>query len=87
MKYEQDDAHLLLFSVDEPDRRRGLGTQLLQWLETVARAAGITSIRLEVRKSNAGAIAFYKKHGYLQQEEVLGMYFGSEDGIRFLKHL
>jgi [ribosomal protein S18]-alanine N-acetyltransferase len=87
MEYEHDSAHLLLFAVDAPDRNRGLGSQLLHWLEEVATTAGIRKVHLEARTSNTAAISFYKKHGYVESSEVLGMYFGFEDGKRFVKQL
>lgn len=87
MEYEQESAHLLLFAVDEPDRRQGLGTRLLIWLERVAIAAGITLLRVEARRNNAAAIAFYIGNGFAEQKEVLGMYFGCEDGVRLTKRL
>jgi ribosomal-protein-alanine N-acetyltransferase len=87
MEYEDDAAHLLLFAVDAPDRRSGLGSQLLAWLEKVALTAGITRIRVEARADNVAALAFYRKHGYVQETEVLGMYHGAEDGVRLGKSL
>ena len=87
MEYEDDSAHLLLFAVDAPDRRKGLGSKLLAWLEEVASAAGITKVRVEARADNAAALAFYGKHGYIQQTEVLGMYHGAEDGVRLSKQI
>lgn len=87
MAYEDDAAHLLLFAVDAPDRRRGLGSRLLDWLEQVARTAGISRFRVEVRADNAGALAFYRKHGYVEREQVPGMYFGAEDGVALSKRL
>jgi [ribosomal protein S18]-alanine N-acetyltransferase len=87
MEYEDEVAHLVLFAVDAPDRRKGLGSELLAWLERVAVAAGISRVRVEARADNVAAIAFYRKHGYIQQAEVLGMYHGAEDGVRLAKQL
>jgi len=87
MEYGEDEAHLLLFAVDEPDRRRGLGSQLLIWLEKVAIVAGMAAIRVEARADNVPALAFYRKHGYLGDTPVLGMYYGAEDGVRLRKVL
>jgi len=87
MEYESDEAHLVLLAVDEPDRRKGLGGQLLGWLEDVAVAAGIARIRLEARAENTAALAFYRKHGYAEDQEVPGMYHGAFDGVRLAKVL
>ena len=87
MLYEDEAAHLVLFAVDAPDRRRGLGSQLLCWLEAVAFAAGINQFRVEARADNTPALAFYRKHGYTEQVEVLGMYYGALDGVCLAKRL
>jgi ribosomal-protein-alanine N-acetyltransferase len=87
MEYEYESAHLVLFAVDAPHRRKGLGSQLLCWLEAVAAAAGIARIHVESRADNAVALAFYGKHGYIEQEKVPGMYHGAEDGLRLAKRL
>ena len=55
------------------------------WLEKVALSAGITQFLVEARADNTAAIAFYRKHGYEVPSEVLGMYYGSEDGVRLAK--
>ena len=87
MQYEDETAHLVLFAVDAPDRRRGLGSQLLAWLEEVAIVAGISQFRVEARANNTAALAFYGRHGYTEKCEVLGMYCGVEDGVRLVKNL
>ena len=87
MEYDEDEAHLLLFAVDAPDRRKGLGSALLAWLEKVALESGLLRIRVEARADNVAALAFYRKHGYVQHEEALGMYYGVEDGVRLVKRL
>ena len=90
MQYEAHAAHLELFAVHRSRRRTGLGSALLAWLEQVARVAGISTIRVEARKENSIARAFYRKHGYLEIADVVGMYHGLydvEDGVRFEKIL
>jgi ribosomal-protein-alanine N-acetyltransferase len=87
MKYHDEAAHLLLFAVAPTHRRRGLGTQLLHWLEKVALAAGLQRIGLEARADNAEALAFYRRHGYVERALVPGMYLGVGDGVRLDKPL
>jgi ribosomal protein S18 acetylase RimI-like enzyme len=82
MKYGEDTAHLLLMAVHPEHRRNGVATALLQWLETVARTAGIARVRLEARSDNAAARAFYARHGYREVQLVRGMYCGMMDGIQ-----
>ncbi len=87
MKYGDEEAHLLLLAVDARRRRRGVGTALMSWLEATARTAGLGVIRLETRRSNLAAQAFYGRLGYRQIARVPGWYRGIEDGIRFAKDL
>jgi [ribosomal protein S18]-alanine N-acetyltransferase len=87
MKYGDDAAHLLLFAVRANARRRGVGSALLAWLERVALAAGVTRLQLEARERNAGALAFYRRHGWHVTASIAGMYLGLEDGVRLEKSI
>jgi len=81
MKYADDAAHLLLLAVHPVHRRAGTGSALLQWLELVARNAGIRIVRLETRDDNPAARAFYRRHGYRELSVVAGMYSGIKAGV------
>ena len=49
----------------DPDfHRRGLGQQLLNWIETEASGHGFKRIILQVNKQNAKAIAAYRRRGF-----------------------
>jgi ribosomal-protein-alanine N-acetyltransferase len=85
MKYGDERAHLMLFAVHAAHRRAGVGSALLAWLETVARAAGISTITAEARLDNANGIAFYRRLGYLQIGTVPKMYNGALDGVKLQK--
>ena len=87
MSYRDDEAHLLLFAVGTSQRRRGIGTALLSWLEATALTAGVGVISLEARATNREARAFYRHHGYREVSRVRGMYRGIEDGLRIAKDL
>lgn len=87
MAYRDDVAHLLLFSVQPDQRRRGLGRELLQWLEAVASTAGISRITLECRRENAPARNFYAVQGYHELAINKGYYRGVEDAVRLEKWL
>jgi ribosomal-protein-alanine acetyltransferase len=50
--------------VDEKYRRQGIGSALIWACKEWAIAAGALSIRLEVRASNAAALALYQRHGF-----------------------
>lgn len=87
MGYLDDDAHLLLFAVHEAHRRQGLGSQVLAWLEDVARAAGAKRIRVEARRDNEAARNFYNEHGYHELAIRHAMYSGVMDGVTLEKWL
>ena len=87
MKYRDDDAHLLLLAVQPAQQRRGIGTALVAWLETVAVTAGAQRICLEARVTNAAARAFYARLGYIEAQVVPGYYQGREASVRMSKEL
>ena len=71
------ECHILNLCVDPALRRRGIGRALLVALLGRARRAGMEQAFLEVRPSNAGAIALYRslafepvglRRGYYQAE-------------------
>jgi len=87
MLYRDDAAHLSLFCVKAANRRQGVGSAILRWLEDVARTAGARRIGLECRRDNAAARNFYGEHGYHEQGIARGYYRGKEDAVRLEKWL
>jgi [ribosomal protein S18]-alanine N-acetyltransferase len=87
MQYGDHKAHLSLLGVDRARRKRGLGTQLIRWLEKCADTAGIPRIQVEARADNAGGIAFYERLGYSAVGRVTGYYQGVLDAVRLEKRL
>lgn len=87
MFYAEEDAHLLLLAVRGARRRSGIGSAVLLWLETAARAAGARRIRVEARKDNAAARSFYNEQGYHERVIKTAMYSGMADGICLEKWL
>lgn len=85
MKYTEDEAHLLLLAVRPAQRRQGLGSALLAWLETTVRVAGIASVTLEARADNRIARDFYAARGYGMIGRRDGYYEGVEDAVRLRK--
>lgn len=87
MRYGDDDAHIPLFAVRVTQRRSGLGSALLAWLEATAGVAGIRSIRLEARAGNHAAKSFYARRGFVESGSSPGYYEGVEDAVRMIKTL
>lgn len=74
MSVAADEAQLLNISVAPTQQRHGIGSGLLAHLRAVAATAGGRRLFLEVRRSNAGAQAFYQHHGFFQIGERRGYY-------------
>ena len=87
MSYPDDDAHLLLFAVRRNQRRRGVGSAILRWLEEAADTAGAKRIRVECRRDNSAARNFYCEHGYQELSITTKFYRGLKDGIHLVKWL
>jgi ribosomal-protein-alanine N-acetyltransferase len=69
-----DEAEILNLAVAPATRRRGEGSSLLNAAFESFRACGVSRVFLEVRESNAAAIAFYSKHGFSQTGKREGYY-------------
>lgn len=85
-----DEMQLLVIAVAPERQRAGIGRRLLDRLCADARAAGIARMLLEVRPSNAGAIAFYHRAGFAGIGRRRGYYpasTGREDAIVMAKDL
>lgn len=87
MKYEEEEAHLLLLAVQPGERRRGIGSALLHWLEATVGVAGIGVMRLETRARNLDARLFYRRHGFEETGVQEGYYQGLEDALVMTRNL
>jgi ribosomal-protein-alanine N-acetyltransferase len=59
-----DEVHLLAIATHPDHRRRGIAARLLDHLLAVARGHAARIVTLEVRKTNAPAIALYERRGF-----------------------
>lgn len=59
-----DEAEILNLAVTPENRRKGEGGSLLKAAIEAFRTRAVSRVFLEVRESNAVAIAFYRKHGF-----------------------
>jgi len=85
-----DEAHLLNISVLGKRQRMGFGTRLLECAMSAARRAGASSVLLEVRPSNASALALYRRSGFRQIGLRRGYYpaaEGREDALVLRREL
>jgi ribosomal-protein-alanine N-acetyltransferase len=87
MQYRDETAHLALFAVSPGHRNRGLGSQLISWLEKPALVAGIERVRVEARADNQQAIRFYRRLGFVPRKTVSGYYGGIVDAVQLEKQL
>jgi ribosomal-protein-alanine N-acetyltransferase len=60
----QDECHIMTFAVAEGWRGQGIASMLMLEMLKTARGAGATCYTLEVRASNAAALALYEKFGF-----------------------
>lgn len=59
-----DEGHITNIAVHPDFRGSGIGSLLLEKLMEIAKSDGISSMTLEVRKSNLVAQALYNKYGF-----------------------
>jgi ribosomal protein S18 acetylase RimI-like enzyme len=68
--YEGHRGWVNYLAVSPALRRKGLGKALMQEVEQRLLARGCPKINMQVRSSNADAIAFYRRLGYAPDEAV-----------------
>jgi ribosomal-protein-alanine N-acetyltransferase len=79
-----DEAELLTIGVATPQQRKGRGRMMLSEMQDVARAKHLQRVFLEVRSTNAAAIALYCSAGFSEIGVRRGYYRnadGSEDAV------
>jgi ribosomal protein S18 acetylase RimI-like enzyme len=67
-------AHIITLDVAEKERRKGIGSALIEKLEYNLGARGVRSVLLETAQNNDAAVAFWQRHGY-RIEAVLKRYY------------
>jgi [ribosomal protein S18]-alanine N-acetyltransferase len=80
-------AHIITLDVDVTHRRCGIGTALLEKLESDLAARGVRSILLETASDNEAAVAFWKRHGYRIEATLKRYYLGRIDAYEMRKIL
>ncbi len=86
MMFVLDEGYISNVAVDSSLRRRGIGDALIAEMNSRAQKRGLAFVTLEVRESNAPAIALYAKHGYVPVGERKNYYdFPRENAILMTK--
>ncbi len=79
-----DEAEILNLAVPVAERRKGQASALLRTIVNSFRRGGVTRVFLEVRESNAAAIAFYEKFAFCKTGRRRGYYrHPDEDALLF----
>jgi len=87
MTFGDERAHLVLLAVRAGHQRQGIARSLLAWLADSAQTAGMVSMHVELRASNAAAFALYQSAGFVETLRVPGYYRGREAAVRMLRLL
>ena len=76
-----DEGHILNVAVRADQRGRGLGKLLVERVLGECRQRGVEFVSLEVRPSNASAIALYRTIGFVEAGRRKNYYENGEDAI------
>ena len=80
-----DEADMMNIAVRESARRQGIAKSLILALCARLHDAGVRSLTLEVRDSNAAAIALYEGLGFFQVGRRPNYYFHPKEDARILR--
>ncbi len=80
-------GHVVTIDVIAEVRRHGVGTLLMKECESRLAAAGCRAVYLETAVDNAGALRFYKQHGYSVLKTIPRYYMNSLDALMLGKNL
>jgi ribosomal-protein-alanine N-acetyltransferase len=72
-------GHIVTLDVDPDERRRGLGTLLMQTAEEQMKQEGAGVMSLEVAENNAAARQFYRSLGFVTRGRIAKYYGGRVD--------
>lgn len=80
-----DEGEVLNLAVRKGNRRKGEGGALLEAALAELKSGGVSHVYLEVRESNAVAIAFYERHGFTKTGQRKGYYRNPEEAAVLLE--
>lgn len=76
--YVLDECELARIAVRKERRREGVGQRLFDEMDRICQEKQLTTILLDVRKSNEAAIGFYEKNGFSVDGERK-LYYGGKN--------
>lgn len=79
-----DELHVINVAVAPSERRQGIGRALVAELLAYARANAVAKLLLEVRASNAAAIALYESAGFTRFNVRPKYYGDGEDAVEMM---
>jgi ribosomal-protein-alanine N-acetyltransferase len=79
------EARILMFAVDRPYRRRGVGSRLMDEFLGRCRLRGMRRATLEVRVGNTNAIRFYTRYRFSVTDLLRGYYSDGENGYQMAR--
>ena len=80
-------GHIITIDVAPSERRKGLGSRLIEAMLDRFISAGTVTLRLEVAIDNIDAQSFYRRLGFLQTGRIRGFYLGTLDALVMEKSL
>jgi ribosomal-protein-alanine N-acetyltransferase len=86
VKTSVEAVRILMLAVSEPQRRKGIGTLLLNQLLKELAIQNIKHVGLEVRTDNRPAISFYQKHGF-EKREILSHFYQNGDDAYLMRRV
>ena len=76
----EDDIHITNLAVAPIFRKKGIASQLINFVMNEARQIMVSRVSLEVRMTNKEAVKLYEKLGFTKGK-ILKEYYKTEDGI------
>ena len=76
-----DEGQITNVAVSPLHRRKGLASWLIEAFISIGKGAALSSLTLEVREGNRGAIALYEGFGFQQVGRRKNYYEGKEDAL------
>ena len=76
LRYVADEGDIVTIAVDASVQKQGVGTLMMDWLESTAKVRGVRNLFLEVRSDNIPAIAMYLARDF-ERIDLRKNYYGT----------